>query len=142
MNDVETIHHFAEQNMLVERYLLGELSGMDLEDFELHLFQCCICFEQVKAGQVFAQHICLDSAPPPRKIPWVLFIAAAGVTAGLAIVKFANAVPFLIAGGAVMAMLLSVLLRYNERFREFWATHVCAFMEEHALPHDETKGGA
>jgi hypothetical protein len=55
--------------------------------------------------------------------------------------EFFDAVPFIVAGGAIAAMLLSVVLRYSERFREFWATHVCAFMEEHAVNRDP-KGGA
>jgi len=45
-----------------------------------------------------------------------------------------EAVPFLIAGSALLAMLLAVLLRYNDRFREFWSVHVCAWMEEHSRP--------
>jgi hypothetical protein len=57
MNPTEIIHQFAEQNMLVEKYLLGELFGADLEDFEQHMFDCLICFEEVKAGQAFTQHL-------------------------------------------------------------------------------------
>lgn len=43
--------------MLVAKYLLGELSGADLEDFDIHLFECSICAEQVKAGQEFTANI-------------------------------------------------------------------------------------
>jgi hypothetical protein len=57
MTDLEIIHQFAEQNMLVERYLLKELTGADLEDFEQHLFQCDTCFDQVKAGRAFMANI-------------------------------------------------------------------------------------
>jgi hypothetical protein len=56
--------------------------------------------------------------------------------------KFCDSIPFLVVGGAVLSMLLSILLRYNERFREFWAQHVCSFMEEHGIRTDETKGEA
>lgn len=68
MTDTEKIHRFAEQNLLIERYLLGELGGADLEDFEQHMFECSICFEEVKAAQAFkegiAQHV---SGAAPRK---------------------------------------------------------------------------
>jgi hypothetical protein len=57
MTDTQKIHQFAEQNMLVEKYLLGELTGPDLEDFEQHVFECAICFEEVKTGQAFTQHL-------------------------------------------------------------------------------------
>jgi hypothetical protein len=71
MTDTEIIHQFATQNMLVERYLLGELSGADLEDFEQHMFECSICFEEVKAGQEFKEGIAGDvSSDDPRKSLW------------------------------------------------------------------------
>jgi hypothetical protein len=65
----------------------------------------------------------VPSPPPPEPMSWI------------------SAVPFIIAGGAVLAMLLSILLRYNARFREFWDRHVCDWMEEHVVKSDETKGG-
>lgn len=40
-------------------------------------------------------------------------------------------IPFFVAGCAIVAMGVSFLLRYSERFREFWTAHVCAFMEKH-----------
>jgi len=67
----------------------------------------------------------LQLGPPPKFPPTQFppvhhsFIEALG-----------QAIPFLIAGSAVLAMLLVVLLRYHERFREFWSSHVCSFMEE------------
>ena len=67
MTDTEKIHRYAEQNLLVERYLLGELGGADLEDFEEHMFECDICFEQVKAGEAFKEGIV---QPAPRKSLW------------------------------------------------------------------------
>jgi len=68
MTDTETIHHFAKQNLLVERYLLGELGGADLEDFEQHMFQCSICFEEVKTGQVFKEGLAVDSDLPHKSL--------------------------------------------------------------------------
>jgi hypothetical protein len=52
-----------------------------------------------------------------------------------------EAIPWVIVGGAVLAMLLSILLRYSDRFREWWERNICAWMEEHAKKSDETKGG-
>lgn len=40
-------------------------------------------------------------------------------------------IPFFVAGCAIAAMGVSILLRCSERFREFWTAHVCAFMEKH-----------
>jgi hypothetical protein len=71
MTDTQKIHQFAEQNMLVEKYLLGELGGANLEDFEQHLFECSICFYQVKAGQEFAAHIRPDEAPCNGFMQWL-----------------------------------------------------------------------
>jgi hypothetical protein len=52
-----------------------------------------------------------------------------------------DAIPFLIAGCAVLAMLLSVLLRYSSRLSEWWEHNVCGWMEEHVVKSEETKGG-
>jgi hypothetical protein len=57
MTDTQIIHQFAVQNMLPEKYLLGELSGADLEDFELHMWQCPTCFEEVESGQTFVENL-------------------------------------------------------------------------------------
>jgi hypothetical protein len=46
-------HQEALQEMAVERYLLGELSGASLESFEEHLFECPECTADVKAGATF-----------------------------------------------------------------------------------------
>lgn len=71
MTDTEKIHRFAEQNLLIERYLLGELGGADLEDFEQHMFECSICFEEVKAAQAFRKALRSSmSGAAPRKSLW------------------------------------------------------------------------
>jgi hypothetical protein len=46
-------HQDALQEMAVERYLLGELSGASLDSFEEHLFECSECAIDVKAGATF-----------------------------------------------------------------------------------------
>lgn len=52
-----------------------------------------------------------------------------------------EAIPFLVAGSAVLAMLLSITLRYNDRVRAWWEANVCGWMEEHVVKSEETKGG-
>jgi hypothetical protein len=46
-------HSDAVQEMAVERYLLGELSGESLDRFEDHLFDCLECAADLKAGLAF-----------------------------------------------------------------------------------------
>lgn len=71
MTDTQKIHQFAQQNLLVERYVLGELSGADREDFEQHMFECSDCFEEVKAAQAFKEVIAQPMfGETPRKNLW------------------------------------------------------------------------
>jgi putative zinc finger protein len=46
-------HHDALQEMAVERYLLGELSGEALDRFEEHLFDCPLCVTDLRMGTTF-----------------------------------------------------------------------------------------
>lgn len=57
MNAKVIDHQQAIKNMMAERYLLGELSEADLEAYEAHLFDCQICFDQVRAGTEFVSHL-------------------------------------------------------------------------------------
>jgi hypothetical protein len=66
MTATEIIHEFSKQNMLPERYLLGELKGMDLEDFERHMWECQTCFEEVKARQELKQHLAAGVSAPNK----------------------------------------------------------------------------
>jgi len=50
-------HQEAVQNLMAERYLLGELNAGEREAYEEHLFSCDACFEQVKAGTEFVGHL-------------------------------------------------------------------------------------
>ena len=70
MAETEIIHEFAVKNMLVEKYLLGELKGADLEDFEIHMYACPICVEEVKSGRVFVQGLADTGDAPARKNLW------------------------------------------------------------------------
>jgi len=46
-------HQDALQEMAVERYLLGELSGEAMDRFEEHLFDCPLCVADLRAGTTF-----------------------------------------------------------------------------------------
>jgi len=47
-------HQNAVEELAVERYLLGELTGESRDRFEDHMFDCLECAADVKAGVVFA----------------------------------------------------------------------------------------
>jgi hypothetical protein len=86
-------HQDALQEMAVERYLLGELSGSSLDRFEEHLFECPECAMDVKAGVTFIDGARTELKSPQRVAeadakkapgwtswftsPWVLGLALA-----------------------------------------------------------------
>jgi hypothetical protein len=58
-------HQQAITNLMAERYLLGELSEDERDAYEAHLFDCQVCFEQVKAGTEFVGYIKRVGAEKP-----------------------------------------------------------------------------
>ncbi len=46
-------HLHAQQNQAAERYVLGELTAAEAEEFELHFFECPQCALAVDSGQEF-----------------------------------------------------------------------------------------
>lgn len=96
-------HQEALQEMAVERYLLGELSGSSLDSFEEHLFECSECTKDVKAGVAFLDAARTELAFPRRAAasaerrrgwiswltsPWVLSPALAACLVVLAFQTF------------------------------------------------------
>ena len=57
-------HQEALQEMAVERYLLGELSGASLDSFEEHLFECSECAMDVKMGGTFIDAVRTEGSVP------------------------------------------------------------------------------
>ena len=57
-------HQEALQEMAVERYLLGELSGASLDSFEEHLFECSECATEVKLGGTFIDAVRIEASVP------------------------------------------------------------------------------
>jgi anti-sigma factor RsiW len=46
-------HETAVQSLAAERYILGELSRMERDEFEEHLSECPKCMEHVSTGDIF-----------------------------------------------------------------------------------------
>jgi hypothetical protein len=77
-------HEDALQEMAVERYLLGELSGTSLESFEEHLFGCSECATDVKMGAIFIDAARTElnttrriAIPIPKRAPvWTSWLAS------------------------------------------------------------------
>ena len=72
-------HKSANETFAVERYLLGDMTASELEEFEDHLFTCPECAESVQTGVAFvdnaravldepAAHRAKESAP--RTLSW------------------------------------------------------------------------
>jgi hypothetical protein len=61
-------HQEALQEMAVERYLLGELSGASLDSFEEHLFECQECTADAKAGASFIEATRTELNAPSRAV--------------------------------------------------------------------------
>ena len=49
-------HTDADKTRAAERYLLGEMSAVERDDFEEHFFSCNECAEAVRAGAAFADN--------------------------------------------------------------------------------------
>ena len=49
-------HTEADETLAVERYLLGEMTAPEAEEFEEHLFLCPECAEAVKMGATFVDN--------------------------------------------------------------------------------------
>jgi hypothetical protein len=49
-------HTEAVRNEAAERYLLGQLSDLEREEFEVHFFDCAKCAEELKTGAYFEEN--------------------------------------------------------------------------------------
>ena len=59
-------HEQAVDKGVVERYLLGELSSSESEEFETHFFGCTQCAQELQAGAIFeenAKAVFLEESP-------------------------------------------------------------------------------
>jgi len=66
-------HNLAIKNNAAERYLLGELSEAEIEEYEEHYFSCPSCAQEVTLGSEFIDHarevLKTDFLPEPQKAP-------------------------------------------------------------------------
>jgi anti-sigma factor RsiW len=106
-------HSQAIETQAAERYLLGELSASEAEDFEQHYFECTDCAEAVESGGAFIANaraaLGRPSRPAPASSPvprtpfrflslqpqWVFALASAAVAAfaGIALYQGAIVIP-------------------------------------------------
>src|SRR5580658_7212544 len=49
-------HNLAHETYAAERYLLGEMSSEERDEFEEHFFGCRMCGENVEAASVFVEN--------------------------------------------------------------------------------------
>lgn len=50
-------HQQAKNSGAVERYLLGDMSGSELDAFEEHLFDCSRCAQEVRTGEMLRANL-------------------------------------------------------------------------------------
>jgi len=62
-------HSEADQTLAVERYLLGDMTASEVEQFEEHLFLCPECAESVKSGTVFIKSVRAVFVEPTGQVP-------------------------------------------------------------------------
>jgi len=64
-------HNEAIQSKAAERYLLGELTAEEREQYEEHFFVCPVCAQEVTAGAVFMDNArdVLSSEKAPAAVP-------------------------------------------------------------------------
>jgi anti-sigma factor RsiW len=62
-------HSQAIETQAAERYLLGELSASEAEDFEQHYFECTDCAEAVESGGAFIANARAVLGRPSRPAP-------------------------------------------------------------------------
>jgi hypothetical protein len=76
-------HADAASTQAVERYLLGELSSEERDQFEAHAFDCIICADDLKAAALFLDtgRAVLREEPPPQMPSSVPTLTSVGTTA-------------------------------------------------------------
>ena len=107
-------HSQAIETQAAERYLLGELSASEAEDFEQHYFECTDCAEAVESGGAFIANaravlgrpsrLAAPASPPVPRKPfrflslrpqWAFALASAAALAfaGVALYEGASVIP-------------------------------------------------
>jgi hypothetical protein len=64
-------HEQAVQNLSVERYLLDEMSELEMQDFEAHFFDCAECAAEVRTGVKMADGVrAAEREGPAQVVPF------------------------------------------------------------------------
>ena len=109
-------HQEADQTLAVERYLLGDMTAAEVEQFEEHLFMCPECAQSVKMGAAFVDnaravfketeaHAVSEPTPrgiTPQRMPWwrrLMFPVLAPALAALALLSVAAYQQFVVVAG-------------------------------------------
>jgi hypothetical protein len=113
-------HGFPDREHAAERYLLGEMSDADREQYEAHVFSCADCADDVRTTAAFLDDLRTQVAPPERLRPGVSIEQARPARA--AVVTLDRPAPPrrlrslfwpLPAGAAVAATLLVAVIGYQ-----------------------------
>ncbi len=70
MNETMIDHELAIRELMAERYLLGELNESERAAYEAHLFECQVCFEQVRLGSELVGQISKIGAEATNASLW------------------------------------------------------------------------
>jgi len=62
-------HEFPDREHAAERYLLGEMSDADREQYEAHVFSCAECADDVRTTAAFLDDLRTHVAPPAGSRP-------------------------------------------------------------------------
>ena len=104
-------HEFPNREHAAERYLLGEMSEADREQYEAHVFSCAECAEDVRTTAVFLDDLRPHVAPPggSRPVRGAVVTLNRPVSAG----RLRSLFWPLPAGAAVAATLLLAVIGYQ-----------------------------
>lgn len=118
-------HDSAVQAKLAERYVLGELSLQEREEFEEHFFDCAVCAEQVQETAVFADNalhalrtesweerrITAQAAPRPSWADWLRSRFAIPLAAACTVLLAVNVLQFSLLRNAKQELALAETLQ-------------------------------
>src|ERR1700761_2093644 len=80
--------HEPEADRVFERYLTGQLSDAERDEFEQHFFDCERCFQELETMRI-ARDVLRTLPPPniatPRRGPWGWIFAATAAVLVIAI---------------------------------------------------------
>ena len=60
-------HAQAVRSQLLEKYLLGDLKGKGLEEFEEHFFECALCAEEIQVATLLADNAAAELKLRPAR---------------------------------------------------------------------------